>query len=218
MGELQSIKIRKCRLFIAFFFLPHCLDSLNYNQHGAICCVHSYVERICIEIKTYATRMYTVQMWLWRCGMHVSLNWLKSIGNRKRCRVLHSRSFWYSRDVSVLAPHVMASHEHTYIWSPTAASSETDKGLKLFDFLFPFSETQPRLQLSGFLFPSSQYCFDFLDLDVFLSWVSLRVISQSNSRSNSHVNGKGYAGHFVVVFGVFKRDHFQAKNVLYFQS
>lgn len=96
--------------------------------------------------------MYTVQMWLWRCGMHVSLNWLKSIGNRKRCRVLHCRSFWYSRDVSVLAPHVMASHEHTYIWSPTAVRSEQIRAKALW-LSISFSETQPRLQLSGFLFP-----------------------------------------------------------------
>lgn len=129
--------------------------------------------------------MYTVQMWLWRCGIRVSLNWLKSIGNRKRCRVLHSQSFWYSRDVSVPAPHVMASHEHTYIWSPTAASSEQIRAKALW-LSVSFSETQPRLQLSGFLFPLSQYCSDFLDLDVGPKFL------QTNCgllRSKSHVKG-----------------------------
>lgn len=70
--------------------------------------------------------------------MHVSLNWLKSIGNRKRCRVLHSQWFWYSRDVSVLAPHVMAWHEHTYIWSPTAAGSEQIRAKAFLTFYFLF--------------------------------------------------------------------------------
>lgn len=159
------MKVQTFYWLFLFLCLNHkyCLDSLNYTQYGAVGCARCWLGLLC------GTNMHSNKMYVRvctqcrcdceRCGIHVSLNWLKSIWNRKRCRVLHSQSFWYSRDVSVPAPHVMASHEHTYIWSPTASEPWADKELKLFDFLF-FSFRNPSwvsgCQGSGF--PSSQHC------------------------------------------------------------
>lgn len=130
---LQIIPIRKLPLSL---HQPRCLDSLNDTRRwrSRSCTLHrrgSYVEPICIQIKKayVSLRVYTAQMRLWRCGMHVSLNWLKSIGNRKRCAEYYTVARSGTAEMlACLPPHVMASHEHTYIWSPTAASSETDKG------------------------------------------------------------------------------------------
>lgn len=130
---LQIIPIRKLPLSL---HQPRCLDSLNDTRRwrSSSCTLRrrgSYVEPICIQIKKayVSLRVYTAQMRLWRCGMHVSLNWLKSIGNRKRCAEYYTVARSGTAEMlACLPPHVMASHEHTYIWSPTAASSETDKG------------------------------------------------------------------------------------------
>lgn len=87
------------------------------TRRGAQLVALLYVEPKCIQIKNVCTRCRLI---LWTCGMHISLNWLKSIGNRKR--VLHRQSFWYSRDVG-------------FTW---AYELPTDNGLKLFDFPFFF--------------------------------------------------------------------------------
>lgn len=98
--------------------------------------------------KAYVSlRVYTAQMRLWRCGMHVSLNWLKSIGNRKRCAGYYTVARSGTAEMlACLPPHVMASHEHTYIWSPTAASSETDKGQSSLTFHFLFCRKKKKRQ------------------------------------------------------------------------
>lgn len=130
---LQIIPIRKLPLSL---HQPRCLDSLNdtrrwrsssrtLRRRGLLRGTDMHSNK-----KAYVSlRVYTAQMRLWRCGMHVSLNWLKSIGNRKRCAGYYTVARSGTAEMlACLPPHVMASHEHTYIWSPTAASSETDKG------------------------------------------------------------------------------------------
>ena len=137
------------------------------------------MEPICIQVKKkkkayVSLRVYTAQMRLWRCGMHVSPNWLKSIGNRKRCAEYYTVARSGTAEMlACLPPHVMASHEHTYIWSPTAASSETDKGWSSLTFHFLFLQKKkrekgrPRLGGGSCSPPSSsQLCFDFHDFDV----------------------------------------------------
>lgn len=164
------------RILLSFLIQirKNCLVSFNYTQCAAAAeavSVHCAGRgRICAsnmlsnENKEACSRVWvcvcTVQMWLWTCVGHMlGPNWLKSIGNRKRCRVLHSQSFCCSRDVSVAAPHVMASHEHTYIYiyismciyiyiyeAPQQRAAEQIRAKAFSTFYFSFL---PRLRLSG---------------------------------------------------------------------
>lgn len=187
---LQIIPIRKLPLSL---HQPRCLDSLNdtrrwrsssrtLRRRGLLRGTDMHSNK-----KAYVSlRVYTAQMRLWRCGMHVSLNWLKSIGNRKRCAEYYTVARSGTAEMlACLPPHVMASHEHTYIWSPTAASSETDKGQSslTFHFLFCRKKKKKAGRDAGcqggvpVLSPIHRNC-----VSIFSNLTSLRLILQSNSR------------------------------------
>lgn len=120
VGEVRCVSFGSALVKVTLPSISTCLNgpTKSFFNHRR---VHG---RWGIQRKCMSQRMYTVRVRLQSCRMHVSPHWSESIGNRKRCSVLRSGSFWYSRHVGVLAAHVMTSHERTYIWRPAAAGSE----------------------------------------------------------------------------------------------